>query len=125
MIIEYASIPGETLCGTSCRSLRRGFLFLSVCVCDSDLSQPQHIDVSGFYCQLQATQYRSQLMTKRMQMGKMDVIVFPAFSHFNLFDKMTDIVTSDDEIIQNNVSLLFCFRSSLINTSTRLSERCW
>ena len=40
---------------------------------------------------------------------------------------MTDIVTSDDKIIQDNVSLLFFSRSSSFNTVTcaRPSERCW
>ena len=35
---------------------------------------------------------------------------------------MTDIVTGDDEMIQDNVSLLFFPRSSSFNTSTSISE---
>jgi hypothetical protein len=35
-----------------------------------------------FCCQLQATQRRSQLMVKRRKMGRMNVIIFPTFSHF-------------------------------------------
>ena len=103
---------------------REGDCFFFLCastICDLYPATGLSLLMSIFFTlQLQATQCRSQLTAKRRKMGKMNVIIFSGsafkFQMTSTLLIMTDIVTCDDDKIQDNVRFLFFPRSSSFNT---------